>query len=211
MNFLGAPKGMCLMNDYLLNSTAIQIYRGETRSACLSPLYWSSGFYPNISLAYSPHNVRIFTKELFSIEMVIKLVEEYKVTDFVFPPSQLATILDSEKFLSSKNESLHTIIAGGGIVANVLRDKFYSLFPDRNLTIAYGMTEIGISMTKPGESKIYGSVGSIIFPNTDVKIVDDEGRALDKGETGEICAKTNFNFQVINNYHSFINFSLKLF
>jgi acyl-CoA synthetase (AMP-forming)/AMP-acid ligase II len=84
----------------------------------------------------------------------------------------------------------------GSILSNTLREDFYTTFPDRQLLISYGMTEILISITKPNESKIDYSVGSTIFPNTLVKIVDDDGNALDIGETGEICAKSCFKFMV---------------
>lgn len=58
------------------------------------------------------------------------------------------------------------------------------------------MTETGVSTTKPGEYRIDGAVGSVIFPNTQVKIADDDGNALEKGKIGEICSKMSCKFLV---------------
>jgi len=87
-------------------------------------------------------------------------------------------------------------MAVGAIVTKALRKKFESIFPDRSLLIAYGMTEGGVCQTKEGEYKINGSVGSLLYPNNFVKIVDEEGNAVDIGEVGEICAKSYFKFLV---------------
>jgi non-ribosomal peptide synthetase component E (peptide arylation enzyme) len=58
------------------------------------------------------------------------------------------------------------------------------------------MTEISISFSKSNEYKIDDSVGSTLFSNALVKIVDEDGNALEVGETGEICAKSGFKFMV---------------
>lgn len=123
-------------------------------------------------------------------------MEEYKITNLILSPANLAYLLDSKKFLSSKNESLTDFLLIGAIVQNVLRTKFESIFPDRNMTIFYGMTEIGICFTTPGEYKVQGSVGSSINPGTQVKIIDDDGNALENGKVGEICGKNSYKFIV---------------
>lgn len=202
----GSPKGTKLSHKYFLNVLSLLTLSKETaKSACLSPLYWSTGFYPNI--LFTTNNVRVFSKELFSVEMVIKLVEEFEITSLVMPPSHLIMLLDSHEFLTSNNKSLQNFMASGSILSNVVRKKFESIFPDRQMAVSYGMTEVGISFTKPDEYKIDGAVGSIIFPNTQVKIIDEEGNALEKGNPGEVCAKISCKFlvSILLEFSKFIN------
>lgn len=130
----GSPKGINISHRFFFSSSVMTIFSHEkSRVACLSPLYWSTGFYPNIQHAYYLKNTRVFSKELFNVEIDIRLVEEFEITSLIMPPSHLMMLLDSEKFLSSNNKSLQTFIVCGSILSNVLRKRFESIFPDRQL------------------------------------------------------------------------------
>lgn len=165
-------------------------------TVCFSPPYWGSGFFRLLTTSIATADVRIITKKSFSVDTFIELMERYKVTSVSMPPSQFAMLLNSEKFLSSNTESLETFVTVGSILSKNLREKFQKIFPNKNLMIPYSMSEISISITKPGEFKTEFSVGSIIFPGIQLKIVDDGGNALDNGMAGEICAKPFFKFLV---------------
>lgn len=196
----GVPKGCVWSHAFITNwgmLASMKKYESKTieRTLCFSPIYWGSGFAQNIMLTFNK-SLRIFTKNSFSLQNAIKIIEKYEITNFTLAPSALALLLNSEEFLSSKNQSVQSFMAIGSILSNALRRKFNTIFPDRSLMISYGMTEVGMSITKPNEYKIEGSVGSIIFPNTLLKIVDDNGNRLNAEEVGEICAKSIVKFLV---------------
>lgn len=196
----GYPKGVCLSHATILGwlpLISLLISPMETKSLCFSPLYWGSGFFPNLTLPFMLRDTRIITKKGFSVENLVEIVEKYKITSMVLATTQLNSFLNSEKDIRSCIESLTNITIGGSIVSEVLRKKFEKIFPDKNLTIAYGLTESSACSTKPNEYKIGGlSVGSMIYPNNSIKIIDNYGRSLHNGQKGEICLKQKFKFLV---------------
>lgn len=159
-------------------------------------MYWSSGFFRNILTGITLFDVPIVTSKKFNVDNFIEICEKYKVTSITMPPSHLSVLLNSEKFLSTKIESLTTFMVGGAIISNSLRKKFEQYFPDKNMLVAYGMTETSAVISLPMEYKKKFAVGSMIFPNNLIKIVDEDGRNLDNGQSGEICVKMQFKFLV---------------
>jgi acyl-coenzyme A synthetase/AMP-(fatty) acid ligase len=141
-------------------------------------------------------DLRVFTKKPFDTSTFMDIVERYQITNVNTPPSQISLLLNSEEFLSSNTQSLQTFMVVGSIFSKTMREKFEKHFPDKIVMIPYGMTETFVSMSKPSEYRIEFSVGSILFPNVQVKIVDDDGKTLDVGQRGEICAKSGFKFLV---------------
>lgn len=85
----------------------------------------------------------------------------------------------------------------GSIVSEHLRKEFRAAFPRHPLIIAYGMSEscISISATQLTDS-IEGLTVGRVSSNVNVRVVDEEGNALEIGQTGEILAKPEFKFMV---------------
>ncbi|KAG5679844.1 hypothetical protein PVAND_009381 [Polypedilum vanderplanki] len=195
----GTPKGVC-MSHLLSTSTAsfVKIFsgdRGAIRSYCPSPIYWASGFYQNVLPIFSPNEIRIIpSNKPWYIEDFLKLVEKYKLTQALMPSMDLHMFVNFKNLSSYDLESLTNIMTGGTIISKVLRDKFAATFPNKNLQVAYGMTESGGTISKPGEYKLEYSAGSIVLPNHEIKIVDDDGNKLGINEKGEICIKSKYGF-----------------
>jgi 4-coumarate--CoA ligase len=192
----GMPKGVNMCQALIMSWTGFPKPEKTTRSILFSPMYWVTGFIPNILKAFDFDDLRVITSQAFSVEALIDAVKKYEVTTLTVPPIHLNTILNSDFGSSCNHEKLKNIMSVGSIVPETLRKKFAEVFPEKSMSIAYGMTEASVSMTKPGEYKEAFSVGSLIFPNTVVKIVDEEGQRLGVGVTGEIRAKGYFKFMV---------------
>jgi acyl-CoA synthetase (AMP-forming)/AMP-acid ligase II len=172
-------------------------FLGKTKHACFSPLYWSTGFYPNFSHVSHPNSLRIITKERFNIPSIIKLVEKYEINYLTAATYILGTLLNSNEFLSSKNQSLQIFSIGGSVVLNHTRKRFSEIFPKRHLQVVLGMTEMGrITLTKGDEYKIDGAVGSWIQPNASLRIIDENGNWLGFGEVGEVYGRNGSKFMV---------------
>lgn len=193
----GIPKGVCITHTSLLTSFHLLLSsQPNTRSLNFIPPIFGSGFIQNFDNSFTLSNITIFTSRSFTVENFIEIVQKYKITNVFMPPSQLAVLLDSEKFSSSNMDSLKHIKVGGSIASENMRRKFEKVFPNQDLTIVYGMTEVGVVITKPYEFRHKLSVGSSLLPNVAVKIVDDNGNVLNNREIGEICAKAQFKFIV---------------
>jgi fatty-acyl-CoA synthase len=84
-------------------------------------------------------------------------------------------------------------IMAGSICPKYLMDRCINELNLTNLTICYGMTELSpvthqTSIHDTMEKKTT-TVGSLL-PHTTTKIVDDDGKILPRGSTGEICTRS---------------------
>lgn len=195
----GRPKSICLSHAaYISIMSLMSLFSPPTQSKAIlfSPLYWYTGMLTHLSVSFTANEIRIWTSRKFSVETFIELVEKYQITNVLMAPYVLNTVLNSKKFLSSHNESLQSFVIGGAILSEEARKKFDELLPNRNLTVGYGMTEQAATSSKPLEYRQGLAVGSAILPNVSIKIVDEDGNALDNGQTGEICQKSTIKFLV---------------
>lgn len=192
----GLSKGVKVTHAFMLAFTGKRKSDLTTRSITFSPIYWATGFHPIIFKAFDLNDTRIITDKPFSVETLKEMVEKYELTHLVVPPTHLNAILCSDFESTCNHNSLKSITVLGSIASEALRKKFSETFPEKNLTVAYGMTELLISITLPGEYKEPYSVGSLFLANLMMKVVDDDGNRLGIGETGEICVKSDFGFSV---------------
>lgn len=168
----------------------------KMKSLCFSPFFWGSGFFPHLFVAFNQNDQRIMPREGFTVQKFTEIVKKYKPTELTVPPMNLTLILQSDFCSSVDHSCLTKVRCMGSIVSEPLRQKFAQIFPDKTLTILYGMTECAVSVTKANEYKEKLTVGSFIFPNLKIKIVDEDGRKLNANEAGELCMKSNLSFLV---------------
>lgn len=195
----GMTKSVCVTHATsieIISYLSLTPVSTPSKSLSFSPLYWVSGFYSNLIITFSENEIRIFTDRKFSVDIFIGIVEAYQISDVLTAPYGLNTLMNSQNFLSSNKNSLKNITLAGAIFSQEARQTFDEILPNINLNIAYGMTEIAATLTKPFEYRQGLSVGSFILPNVSLKIIDDDGNALDNGKTGEICLKPKFKFLV---------------
>lgn len=191
----GMPKGVKITHAQCLRVTGFP--RAPTKKVNLgfSPIFWSTGFFNLLFTAFAQSDTRVISSKGFSMESFTAIVEKHKVTDLLLAPMHLISILQSDFPRSKAQESLKIFGSVGSITSESLRQKFSEIFPDKDLRIAYGMTEGMISATGPGDYKDKLTVGTI-FPNVTLKIVDESQNKLGVDEVGEICMKGLFRFPV---------------
>lgn len=208
----GKPKSICSSHETAIGTYSLLSMLPDpspTKSILFSPLYWVSGIMNHLAGSFTENDTRIWTSRKFSVETFIAIVEKYQITNVLMAPYVLNTLLNSQEFLGSQNESLKNFMITGAILSEGARQNFDKLLPNRNLTIAYGMTEQSAIFTKPLEYRQGLSVGSFIFPNASIKIIDEDGNALDNGQTGEICLKSALKFLVSCNQNDILTVTSK--
>ena len=127
----------------------------------------------------------------------LRLLDEEKVTYFVGVPLmsfELATHPDRANYDLSECK---TFAAGGAPRpvehVNKIRDAFPEGFP----VLGYGLTEtnaVGAGNLNENYLAKPGSTGLASKPLVDLAILDDDGRALPRGETGEVSIRSVANF-----------------
>jgi 4-coumarate--CoA ligase len=192
----GKPKGVKIVHSHMLAWSNFYDRLPRSISLIFSPVFWATGFYPHVLKAFKPNDTYIMSSQSFSIDCLSEVVEKYQVTHLTVPPFQLISILQSNFSKICNHKSLKTIICIGSLVSESLRKKFHETFPDKELSIGYGMTEVSVCLSAPGEFMKNLSVGSVFVPNITMKVIDENGTRLGVGEDGEFCIKPAFEFLV---------------
>ncbi|OJW54632.1 MAG: hypothetical protein BGO67_05225 [Alphaproteobacteria bacterium 41-28] len=126
-------------------------------------------------------------QEKKDIHSLIKIIDRWKVTNVHFVPSYLSLFIDSIK--RHEGQSLKQIITGGEAVLNELKLKCLSALKNTVLYLAYGPTEVAISVThwdcREGEYGNKTLIGTPIF-NTQIHVLDTNLNQVPIGAIGEI-------------------------
>ncbi|KAG5676094.1 hypothetical protein PVAND_005948 [Polypedilum vanderplanki] len=160
---------------------------------CFSSLYWLSGF--TVLMQSLCGNIRrIITRRPFSPLLMIHLIEQYKASVLLTPPSQIAMLLQSPFLKLADLSSVRLHVVAGGFIDESMRKSMQGHLLYGALLVTYGMTEVAsiISITAPLQ-KFSNSSGKI-NPNFKLKIVDDDGNSLDPNNVGEIYLKAPYRF-----------------
>ncbi|CAD7089736.1 unnamed protein product [Hermetia illucens] len=188
----GPAKGVCLSHNALLQDGNLKFLRETDILLCFSSLYWLSGV---LSLIVGTIRglTRIITSQPFTPELMLGLIERYRVTSIITPPSQLALMLQCPNIKTRDLSSLRDYHCGGSLVSPALCGEMEEYLPNGRISVVYGSTEIGGAVSTNMNPFKSGSVGKLV-DNVQVKIVDDKGTALGPNENGEICVKTVYKF-----------------
>lgn len=209
----GTSKGVCLSHADILTYIKMFDQPQPFRLLSFSPIYWSTGLFATILIAFRQQDTRIVTAQAFSVELLVKLIKKFDVNYFQAAPYQLTLLVQSPMLDPRDFVGVRVFCVLGSIISENLRKEFRDVFPRHPLIIAYGMSEFcaSISATEPTE-RIDGLTVGRISPNFAVKVINKQGEALDIGGTGEILVKSEFPFMVrdlgnfLNFYKNFNNF-----
>ena len=192
----GLPKGVTLSHHNLLNNglqvgEATGIRRGDR--VCLPvPLYHCFGMVMGNLACLTHAATMVYPSEAFDALEVLRAIEQEHCTHLYGVPTMFISILGHEQFRAFNLGSLRGgIMAGAPCPAEVMK----AVISEMNMsevTIAYGMTETSpvsfqTRLTDPIAARVE-TVGRIM-PHLEVKIVDESGRIVPRGESGELCTR----------------------
>jgi long-chain acyl-CoA synthetase len=129
---------------------------------------------------------RIVLMHRFEAERAAQLVQSEKLTYLALVPTMLHDLLAAIERHRVDVTSVKYCAVGGAPISAALLDTASAVLGPAVLT-GYGLTEAaGVAMThRVGESVSPGSIGRLI-PGLDCQIVDEHGRPVEAGETGEL-------------------------
>ncbi len=133
-----------------------------------------------------------------NIDIILKTIQEHKISHLMFVPTMILSIIEHPNIESYDLSSLKTIYYGTAPISIEPLKKAMSLFKC-DFSQTYGMTEtfVPISILKPEDHKLAGgpeddkrmsSAGREVM-GVKVKIVDNNGREVERGEIGEVVVK----------------------
>ena len=192
----GFPKGATLTHHNILNNgyfvgEAMKL-TPEDRLCVPVPLYHCFGMVLGNLACLTHGSTIVYPDEAFEPLSVLKTIADECCTALHGVPTMFIAELDHPEFGSFDLSSLRTGIMAGSpcpieVMKRVMADMHMS-----EVTIAYGMTETSPVSTQcatddPIERRV-ATVGRVL-PHIEIKIVDEEGRIVTRGETGEFCTR----------------------
>ncbi|UGQ11942.1 AMP-binding protein [Yinghuangia sp. ASG 101] len=154
----------------------------------LAPMYHTNGFSTLVNLLGGD---RLVIMEKFDAARVVDLIERHRVTTFTATPTMLQRIADLPDIGSRDLSSLQWFLQGAAPMPPSLVRRWAELIGPERIFMAYGMTEgFGLTALRGDEWLTHeGSVGRG-FQDTEIRILDADGKPVPTGETGSVYLRT---------------------
>ena len=187
----GTPKGvvmthrrtLCCATDWV-DMTGLQ---ATDRYLMINPFFTQFGYKSGILSSVAAGNA-MFPEPVLDVDRVLARVQEEDVTVLPGPPTLYQSILDHPQLDRFDLSSLRVAVTGSTDIPVELIRRVHEDLPFSTIVSGYGMTEGGTAAsTEPGDDfdAIATTVGRA-RPGFEIRIVDEEGRDVAEGATGEI-------------------------
>ena len=192
----GFPKGATLSHRNILNNgffVGARIGLTAADRLCIPvPLYHCFGMVMG-NLACTVHGATmIYPAEAFDPLAVLETVEAEHCTALYGVPTMFIAMLNHPDFARFDMASLRTGIMAGSPCPMAVMREVIDRMNMAQVTIAYGMTETSpvsfqSAMDDPLDQRV-STVGRV-QPHLEVKLVDEDGNTVARGDTGELCTR----------------------
>ena len=192
----GAPKGATLSHFNIVNNArycakAMRLSAAD-RLCVPVPLYHCFGMVLGVLCCAASGATMVFPGESFDAEATLAAIARHKCTALHGVPTMFIAELDHPSFARYDISSLRTgIMAGAPCPIETMRRVIEQMHM-REVTIAYGMTETSpVSFQSCVDDPIERRVATVgrVHPHVEVKIVDETGRIVPIGKSGELCTR----------------------
>ena len=192
----GSPKGVTLSHHNILNNgyftgRAMRL-KPDDRICIPVPLYHCFGMVMGNLAAVTLGSAMVYPGEGFDPLATLKTIASERCTALYGVPTMFIAELEHPEFERFDLSSLRTGIMAGAPCPIAVMRKVVERMHMRDVTIAYGMTETSpVSFQSSTDDSMERRVTTIgrVHPHVEVKIVDQEGRIVERGERGELCTR----------------------
>uniref|UniRef100_A0A8D8BQ18 4-coumarate--CoA ligase 1 n=1 Tax=Culex pipiens TaxID=7175 RepID=A0A8D8BQ18_CULPI len=181
----GPPKGICLSHANKTSSFLPAPYNNPTVLA-MGSIHWLSTAYM-LDLVMFYDGTVVTTKQPFSEDLFFDLIERYRIDLLNGPPIQAYAITHHPRVKQVDLSNVKLWSIGGYNVSDAIRDSVDAILPNGKSYTIYASTESGLIAADMAKRK-RGAIGTL-FPNVQVRIVDDDGQFLPVGQPGELWIK----------------------
>jgi fatty-acyl-CoA synthase len=192
----GFPKGATLTHHNIVNNGYFVGrgcgYTADDRVCIPVPFYHCFGMVMGVLACVTSGAAMIIAGEAFDAAGVLETVAAERCTSLYGVPTMFIAELDHPHLGELDLTSLRTGIMAGSPCPIEVMKAVRTRLGMRDVTICYGMTETSPVSTQtalddPLELRV-GSVGRV-HPHLELKIVDEAGRIVARGERGELCTR----------------------
>ncbi len=192
----GFPKGVTLSHHNILNNgyfIGIRLKYTEKDRVCIPvPFYHCFGMVIGNMCCTAHGACMVIPNDSFDPEITLKAVSDEKCTSLYGVPTMFIAELAVKDFNTYDFSSLRTGVMAGSVCPPEIMKKVESMMNIKEMSICYGMTETSPVSTQtligtPLEKQV-STVGTV-QDHLEIKIVDESGRILQRGEHGELCTR----------------------
>ncbi|WP_265427177.1 AMP-binding protein [Chryseobacterium sp. YIM B08800] len=192
----GFPKGVTLSHHNILNNgyfIGIRLKYTEKDRICIPvPFYHCFGMVIGNLCCTSHGACMVIPNDSFDPEITLKTVSDEKCTSLYGVPTMFIAELAVKDFDQYDFSNLRTGVMAGSVCPPEIMKKVENLMNIKEMSICYGMTETSPVSTQtligtPLEKQV-STVGTV-QDHLEIKIVDENGKVLNRGEHGELCTR----------------------
>ena len=191
----GIAKGAMLSQRNLLaNSNQILKVWSDNLTECEEkflaplPLYHIYGFNKHCMVLPSVGAETFLIPNARDIDSVAKVLKAHRLTGIIGINTLYVALMNHSDFKAMQLSDLKTSTAGGMALSVDTANRWYEA-TGCVVTEGYGLTETSpvICINTLGQSHV-GTIGQPL-PDTEVKLIDSEGKPVAEGEAGELCIR----------------------
>ncbi|MBW2261670.1 MAG: AMP-binding protein [Deltaproteobacteria bacterium] len=198
----GKPKGVLRTHEsyaafYLINAVDFRFHRGEV---CLNvmPLCHVNSTFFTLNVLYQGGKVYVHPARSFRPLEVFEIIEKEKITFISLVPTHYQVLLSVEAEERAKFDisSVDKLLCSSAPARCAIKLGIMELFPGVDLYEGYGSTEAGIVTTlMPDEQMDHlGAIGRESSGTDFVKILDENGDPVERGQVGELYSRSPMMF-----------------
>jgi acyl-CoA synthetase (AMP-forming)/AMP-acid ligase II len=202
----GRPKGVPLRHNafvsYVLDNVEPASPDIEERNLLTVPLYHVAGIQAMLAAIYGGRTLVMMRQ--FEVKEWLEMIQREKATRAMLVPTMLKRVIDDPDFNRYDLKSLKVVTYGAAPMPFEVISKAIRALPWVRFINAFGQTETASTITTLGPEdhilegteeergkklkRLTSSIGRPL-PDIEVKIVDEDGKALGPLEVGEILAR----------------------
>jgi len=194
----GTPKGVVASHrsviDYIENLSTVLGVGADTVFGNQSPLYLDAclkELYPTLKFGATTY---LIPKSLFMFPVkLIEYINQHGINTICWVASALGLVAGLGALDKNVPHTLHTVAFGSEAFPIKHFNRWRETLPDAKFIHLYGPTEATGMSTYYNANRAFAIDESIPigrpFPNTEVVLLDDDGKTPPQGQPGEICIR----------------------
>jgi fatty-acyl-CoA synthase len=202
----GVPKGATLTHKNIVNNGFFTGHRmgfSHRDRLCIPvPLFHCLGMVMSVLACVGHGATMVLSGASFEPRDVLRAIEEERCTALNGVPTMYIALLAHAEFSSFDLSSLRTGIVTGAPCPVEMMRRIVSDMGMKEITIAFGMTETSPVIFQSGTDETLERRTSTVgqaHPHVEVRLVDEAGRPVQRGERGQVCVR---GYSVMHGYWS---------
>ena len=194
----GSPKGTLLsQRSYFLQATTSHLQLGfdeDDVGLSMFPMFHMGGWALPLGFWHTGGTAVLLPKA--DPRAILETIERERVTYFYAVPTVYAALLALPDFDRFDLGSLRLLGGGTAAMTAAQVHRIMERFRCRDMAILYGSTEAGpVSVLRPADVRRKPETVGRPYLDVDVRLVDEAGRPVTRGEVGEVSARSEFTMQ----------------